>query len=131
MWRPDGLEEILLESFLKPFWKSCVDMMVSTRGVESSTGGLAIAWRNCRISGIGSMLDRSYVPWSTDVELTFQVNGGMIWLRLPETPGVSIAWLKWSMFWLVITEKSSEGLVMDLLAPVGWELLSRMGISTL
>ena len=31
----------------------------------------------------------------------------------------------------MITEKSSVGFVMDLLAPVGWELLSRMGISTL
>ena len=39
MWRPDGLEEILLESFLKPFWKSCVVMIVSSRGIESSSGG--------------------------------------------------------------------------------------------
>ena len=56
-------------------------MMVSTMGVDSSTGGLAMAWRNWRISGIGSILDRLYVPWSIDVELTFQVNGGMKWIR--------------------------------------------------
>ena len=82
----------------KPFWKSCVVMIVSTGEVESSTDGWAIAWRNWWISGIGSILDRLYVPWSIDVELTFWVNGGMIWLRLPEMPGVSIAWLKWSVF---------------------------------
>ena len=52
----------------------------------------------------------------------------MVWLRLLETPGVFIPRLKWSMFWLVNTEKNSEGFVMVLLAPVGWELLSRMGI---
>ena len=31
----------------------------------------------------------------------------------------------------MIAEKSSEGFVMEVLAPVGWELVSRMGISTL
>ena len=85
-------------------------MIVSTGEVESSTGGLAMAWRNWRILGIGSMLDRLYVPWSIDVELTFWVNGGMIWLRRPETPGVSIAWMTWTMFWLVITENTLGGL---------------------
>ena len=62
MWRPEGLEDVLLESFLKPCWKFCVVMTVSTREEEWRADGLAIAWRKYWISGIGSISDRSKVP---------------------------------------------------------------------
>ena len=45
--------------------------------------------------------------------------------------GVSIAWLKWSMFCFVIAEESSEEFVMEVLSRVGCERVSRMATSTL
>ena len=52
-------------------------------------------------------------------------------LRRPETPGVSMAWLKWSLFWFVMNEMSSEEFVTEVLTTVGCEFDSRMGTSTL
>ena len=43
-------------------------IVVSTGDVEWSTDGLAMASRNCLISGMGSMLERSYVPWRIESE---------------------------------------------------------------
>ena len=40
MWRPEVLEDVLLESFLKPCWKSCVVMIVSIREEEWRAGGV-------------------------------------------------------------------------------------------
>ena len=57
-----GLEDVLFESFLKPCWRPCIVMIVSTREKEWRADGLAIDWRKYWISGIGSICDRSKVP---------------------------------------------------------------------
>ena len=44
---------------------------------------------------------------------------------------MSIAWLKWSIFWFVIPVYSSEEFVTDVLTPVGCEFESRKVISFL
>ena len=62
MWRPEGLEDVLLERFLKPYWKSCVVMIVSTKEEEWRADGLVIAWKKYWISGMGSISGRSKMP---------------------------------------------------------------------
>ena len=94
-------------------------MIVSTGKAEWRAGGFAMDWRNWQISGIRPIFHRLYVHWSIDVELTFWVNGRMIWPGWLEMPGVSNAWLKWSLFWLAVAKNCSERYVMVLLAPMG------------
>ena len=67
---------------------------MSTGLVPQSSGGIAMVCRNWRISGMRSMLVRSYVPCRMDVVILFLVNRGMILPNVPDTPGVSMAWLK-------------------------------------
>ena len=54
---------------------------------------------------MGSMLVRSYVPCRMDVVILFLVNEGMILPNVPDTPGVSMVWLKWEIFCAVIVAK--------------------------
>ena len=62
---------------------------------------------------MGSMLVRSYVPCRMDVVTLFLVNGGIILPNVPDTPGVSMAWLKWEIFCAVIAAKRFVGSVID------------------
>ena len=66
-----------------------------------------------------------------DVVRSFLVNGGMIVPKVPDTLGVSIAWLKCEIFCAVIESKRLVALVMDSVCPVEFWLESVTGTSTL
>ena len=66
-----------------------------------------------------------------DVVLSFLVNGGMMVPKVPDRPGVSIAWLKCEMLYAVIAAKKFFGLVMDTFCPVRYWLESMTGTLTL
>ena len=55
----------------------------------------------------------------------------MIVPKVPDTPGVSIAWLKCEIFCSVVAAARFVGLVMDSVCPVGFWLESMTGTSTL
>ena len=65
------------------------------------------------------------------VVLSSLVNGQMIVPKVPDTPEVSIAWLKCEIFCAVIAAKRLLGSVMDTVCPVGFWLESMTGTSTL
>ena len=41
------------------------------------------------------------------------MNGGIILPYVPDIPGVSMAWLKWEIFWAVIVAKRFVSSVID------------------
>ena len=61
---------------------------------------------------------RSYVLCRMDVVILFLVKGGIILLNVPDTPGVSMALLRWEIFCVVIAGKRLVGSVIDDVLPV-------------